>query len=300
MMYYTIRNFQSRPGRGRFAPALLALLLALGAGIAHAQTGPAGLTAAAADSARKAREAELRRWQEYRQAESKHLDDGFLFSFGVGLSPSLIHARTSGGNTTQFPDVPPFPEVNFRGMGGMVDVKVGWLVENAPYLKDYWFGEDRLHDQLYLTLDFIARATPAPQWRFAGRDTAETFLKPYIAVDLIGGVGTTYLVYPYGVSVSTTVGLGVIGMQGSKSSMRTNIGPAVNVRVGQEWSIRENWRSGFAVNYGFLRAINPQQIDDDGLLNYREAYSSHLFSIQWINSVTPPKFRRPSPPVHGK
>jgi hypothetical protein len=234
--------------------------------------------------------------------EQARLDDGFLISVGVGPSPVRVNTAFSGGDRVNFPDIPPYPNVNFRGIGGTIDLRMGWLVKNDPYLKDYYFGDDELHDQLYLTFDLITRSSPFPQLRFAENDTANQleFFRPTYMLDLVGGVGMTYLVYPYRTSISTTVGFGLLGIQGTNSSVRTNIGPAFNVRVGQEWALRENWRSGFAVNYGFARSINPRKIKVDGFNvqteSYQENYSSHIFSIQWINSFTPPKYRRGIPP----
>jgi hypothetical protein len=229
--------------------------------------------------------------------EQARLDDGFLLSIGVGPSPVRVNTQFSGGDRINFPDVPPFPNLNFRGIGGTMDLRIGWLVQNDPYLKDYYYGEDELHDQLYLTLDVITRSTPYPQLRFAENDTANQFeyFRPTYMLDLMTGVGMTYLVYPYRTSISTTVGFGLLGIQGDSSSVRTTIGPAFNLRIGQEWAIKENWRSGFAVNYGYIQSINPRKITTT-LESYQENYGSHLFSIQWINSFTPPKYRRGIPP----
>jgi hypothetical protein len=235
--------------------------------------------------------------------EQARLDDGFLLAVGVGPSPTRINTRFSGGDEDNFDDQPPFPEANLRGLGATMDARIGWLVENDPYLKDYWFGEDELHDQLYLTMDLITRHTAAPQFRFAENDTANngSYFQPAYTLDVMVGVGMTYLVYPYLTSFSTTVGFGLLGLQGKSQGVRTGIGPALNVRVGQEWKIRENWRSGFALNYGLIQSINPRRtyLNEQGqtILSYQENYTSHLFSIQWINSFTPPKYRRGVPPA---
>jgi hypothetical protein len=231
--------------------------------------------------------------------EQSRLDDGFLLSFAVGPSPMRLNARFSGGNVTDFPNEPPFPNVNFRGIGGTFDVRMGWLVENDPYLKDYWYGNQKLHDQLYVTLDLITRSTPYPQLRFVENDSAnnDTFFKPYYMLDLMVGMGMTYIVYPFRTSIGTTIGFGLLGIQGDTSSVRTQIGPAVNLRIGQEWVLRENWRSGFAINYGYIQSINPRQKNASGIESYQENYGSHMFSIQWLNSFTPPKYRRGIPPA---
>ena len=229
--------------------------------------------------------------------EQARLDDGFLFSIGLGPSPTRIDTRFSGGDVKNFPARPPFPNVNFRGMGASFDLRMGWLVENDPYLNDYWYGDDELHDQLYLTFDLLTRSSPYPQLRFAKNDTANTgtFFQPYYMLDLVAGVGMTYLVYPYRTSISTTIGFGLLGNQGKDQSVRTDIGPALNLRIGQEWALRENWRSGFAINYGYVQSINPRKVSATEE-SYQENYSSHLLSIQWINSFTPPKYRRGIPP----
>jgi hypothetical protein len=230
--------------------------------------------------------------------EQARLDDGFLLSIGLGPSPTRVDTRFSGGDTKNFPDRPPFPDVNFRGMGASLDFRFGWLVENDPYLKDYWYGNDELHDQLYLTLDLLTRSTTYPQLRFEENDTANTgtFFQPVYMLDLVVGVGMTYLIYPYRTSISPTVGFGLLGIQGKDQSVRTEIGPAFNLRIGQEWALRENWRTGFAVNYGYVQSINPRKVSEIEE-SYQENYSSHLFSIQWINSFTPPKYRRGIPPA---
>jgi hypothetical protein len=239
-------------------------------------------------------EKRYQKWQE----EQSRLDDGFLFALGIGPSPMRVDTRFSGGDVINFPDTPPFPDVSLRGMGVMIDAKMGWLVENDPYLKDYWYGEDELHDQLYLTFDLITRTTPYPQWRFAETDTSNesSFLRPVYVLDIIGGPGMTYLIYPYRISLSSTVGFGLLGIQGENGSVRTQMGPAFNARIAQEWSVRENWRSGIAVNYGIAQTINPRKVNR-GVYSYQENYRSYLFSIQWINSFTPPKYRRGLPPT---
>lgn len=233
------------------------------------------------------------KWQE----EQSRLDDGFLFAIGIGPSPVRIDTRFSGGDVTNYPDRPPFPDVSLRGLGVAVDARMGWLVENDPYLKDYWYGDDELHDQLYLTFDLITRSTPYPQLRLSNNDTANanTFLRPTFVLDLIAGPGMTYLIYPYRISLSTTVGFGMLGIQAKNGSVRTQIGPAFNARVAQEWSVRENWRSGVAVSYGVAQSINPRRVTMD-VESYQENYRSYLFSIQWVNSFTPPKYRRGLPP----
>lgn len=235
--------------------------------------------------------------------EQARLDDGFVLSIGIGPSPVRVNALFSGGDRVNFPSTPPFSDVNFRGIGAALDVRMGWLVENDPYLKDYWFGDDKLHDQLYLTLDVLTRSSAYPQLRFARNESAnrDDYLRPVYLLDLIGGVGMTYLIYPYRTSLSTTVGFGLLGIQGKDAGVRTNFGPALNVRLGQEWAIRENWRSGFAVSYGYSRSINPRRVTTNHLgqheEHYQEMFASHLLSIQWINTFTPPKYRRGVPPA---
>lgn len=237
--------------------------------------------------------------------EQSRLDDGFMFSAGTGVSPVRVNTRFSGGNRRDFPDVPPFPNVNFRGIGATVDLRMGWLVENDPYLEEYWYGDTKLHDQLYLTLDLITRSSPYPQLRFVKKDDANegSFFRPVYMLDLMMGVGMTYRIMPYETSVSTTIGVGLLGMQGDSSAVRTEIGPAFNARIAQEWRVRENWRSGFAITYGFVQSTNPPKTVCRFLNNqntctesYQENYGSHLFSIQWVNTFTPPKYRRGLPP----
>lgn len=299
------------------------VLCVLGAQLAGAQTptpaatpaaaAPAAATSQSQSEAYKEWERQHAAWQKnYANWEKRYnkwveeqarLDDGFLLSIGIGPSPTRVDTRFSGGNVIDFPDIPPYPNVNFRGMGASIDLRAGWLVENDPYLKDYWYGDDELHDQLYLTVDILTRSTPYPQLRFAENDSANTgtFFKPLYMLDLVAGVGMTYLIYPYRTSISTTVGFGLLGIQGKDQSVRTDIGPAFNLRIGQEWALKENWRTGFAVNYGYVQSINPRMIKIDVEEGYQESYqenySSHLFSIQWINSLTPPKYRRGIPPA---
>jgi hypothetical protein len=245
-------------------------------------------------------EARYKKWVE----EQSRLDDGLMLSFGGGFSPTRVNTTLSGGNRIAFPDAPPYSEINLRGLGGTLDLRVGWLVANDPYLKDYFFGKDELHDQLYLSLDLFARSTPSTQLRFNHNDTANAggdYARAKNSIDLMVGLGTTYLVYPYRISFSTTVGLGLVAIEkfppgeGASDSayknVRTGIGPAFNFRVAQEWAVRENWRTGFSVSYGYILAVNPQRMDA-----YRESYSSHNFAIQWVNTVTPPKYRRGEPP----
>jgi hypothetical protein len=288
----------------RFLPAFF--LCALAAQAVLAQT-PDGEASQAEDEAQRERARQYGEWERrYAEWEKRYqtwleeqarLDDGFLISVGVGPSPTHVNTRFSGGDDINFPEVEPFADVSLRGIGGTLDLRIGWLVQNDPYLKDYWYKEDELHDQLYLTLDFMTRSTALPQWRFVENDTANNgrFLRPNYILELMLGVGTTYIIYPYRTSISTTVGVGLIGIQSDSTGVRTDIGPAFNVRIGQEWALRENWRTGFGITYGFIQAINPPQ-SMNGVQSYRETYTSHMFSIQWINSFTPPKYRRGIPP----
>src|SRR5204863_342761 len=57
------------------------------------------------------------RWLE----EQSRLDDGLMISIGGGFSPTRVNTTLSGGNDIDFPDVPPFPEINLRGLGGVLD-----------------------------------------------------------------------------------------------------------------------------------------------------------------------------------
>jgi hypothetical protein len=243
-------------------------------------------------------EIRYKKWLE----EQARLDDGLMISVAGGFSPSRINTTLSGGNRIDFPDDPPYSNINLRGLGGTLDLRVGWMVQNDPYLKDYYFGADELHDQLYFSLDFIARTTPYTQLRFNHNDTANAggdYAKAANTLDLMVGLGTTYLIYPYRVSFSTSVGLGLVAIRKiasddpgyDNSNIRTALGPAFNFRVGQEWALYENWRTGFALSYGYIRAVNPQRVNA-----YREAYSAHNFSIQWVNTFTPPKYLRGEPP----
>jgi hypothetical protein len=59
----------------------------------------------------------------------------------------------------------------------------------------------------------------------------------------------TNLIYPYRISLSSTIGFGLLGIQTENGSVRTQIGPAYNTRIAQERSVRENWRYGIAVNF---------------------------------------------------
>src|SRR5215217_7413241 len=157
-------------------------------------------------------EAGYKKWLE----AQKRLDDGLMISIGGGFSPTRVNTTLSGGNRIAFPQDPPYSEINLRGLGGTLDLRVGWLVQNDPYLKDYFFGTDELHDQLYLSLDFFGRATPKTQLRFNQNDSANAggnYAQAAYNLDLMAGLGTTYLVYPYRISFSTTVGLGLIAIQ---------------------------------------------------------------------------------------
>ncbi len=243
-----------------------------------------------------------KRWLE----EQSRLDDGLMISIGGGLSPTRINTTLSGGDKIGFPDIPPFPEINLRGLGGVADVRIGWLVKNDPYLKGTPFGKDKMHDQLYVSLDFLARLTPYTQLRFnqSDSDNVGGFAHAAYSVDLISGIGTTYILYPYLISFSTTVGVGIVAIQKIESrdetydnrNIRTDIGPALNLRVGQEWRVSENWKSGVSINYGYIQAINRPREENQNK-TYQELYHSHLFSIQWINTFTPPKYRRGKPPT---
>jgi hypothetical protein len=235
--------------------------------------------------------------------EQSRLDDGLMVSLGGGLSPSRVNTVLSGGNNIDFPDAPPYPEINLRGLGGVIDLRAGWLVKNDPYLAGYYFGKDELHDQMYLSLDFLARWTPYTQLRFNQSDTDNVggFAHAAYSLDLIAGIGTTYILYPYLISFSSTVGLGLVAIQKINSTdfdaknIRTDLGPALNFRVGQEWRVSENWKSGFSLNYGYMQAINRPRVEERNN-TYQEFYHSHLFSIQWINTFTPPKYLRGAPP----
>jgi hypothetical protein len=286
--------------------SIRALVAAVALSVLSSATVHAQGNTAPTDSANAARQRNDSQWEKRYQKwkeEQSRLDDGFLFSVGIGPSPVRIDTRFSGGDVVNFPDQPPFPDVSLRGLGVAIDARMGWLVENDPYLKDYWYGNDELHDQLYLTLDVLTRSTPYPQLRFAGNDTANsnTFLRPSFVLDFIVGPGMTYVIYPYRISLSSTVGFGMLGIQAKNGSVRTEIGPAFNARLAQEWAVRENWRSGLAVSFGVAQSINPRRVTEnpDGSLNlsYQENYRSYLFSIQWVNSFTPPKHRRPLPPM---
>jgi len=235
--------------------------------------------------------------------EQSRLDDGLMLSIGMGFSPTRVNTTLSGGNDVDFPEAPPFPEINLRGLGGALDVRTGWLVQNDPYLGGLYFGDDPLHDQLYLSFDVISRWTPFTQLRFNQNDTDNVggFAHAAYSLDLIAGIGTTYIIYPYLVSFSSTVGLGLVAIQKINSTtfdaknIRTDLGPAVAFRVGQEWRVSENWKSGFSVNYAYMQAINRPRVEQQNN-TYQEFYHSHLFSIQWINTFTPPKYSRGAPP----
>jgi hypothetical protein len=256
-----------------------------------------GRTLAGHEDRDKEWEIRYKKWTE----EQSRLDDGFLFSLAIGFSPLSINTTLSGGNNSEFPSSPPFSRLNFTGLGGIIDARMGWLVANDPFLADRQVGNEDLHDQLYVTWDVISRSTPFPALRITQGDTTSDFdvFKPSYILDVMTGMGVTYIVYPYRVSFSTTLGFGFLGMQDFNQSVRTDIGPAFNLRIAHERNLRENWRSGIGINYGFIQSVNPPQVVNNAE-SYREIYGSHMLSVQWLNSFTPPKYRRGVPPARPR
>jgi hypothetical protein len=192
---------------------------------------------------------------------------------------------------------PPYSELRLLGTGLMTDFRMGWMIANDIALGNGCCGRLPMHDQVFFTLDLLTRSTFLPSRRVIRADSAEgaDVFRPAYMLDLIAGIGMTYLIYPSRTSLGFTLGVGTLGMQDADQSVRTQFGPAVNLRVAQEWKLRENWRTGISFGYGYAQSVNPPQ-SVNGTRSFRETYGSHLLSILWINSFTPPKYRRGLPP----
>ncbi len=220
-------------------------------------------------------------------------EDGLLFAFGAGLSPVLTTAKPA---SSQDPGSDR-PDVRFSGMGLALDLRAGWIAMESPLL-----GKSaHLRDQLFVTFGAATRITPMPGWSFSGGDSAGAsgFMRPYLMLDMAVGPGATWLLHPHGVSVTAMAGAGIVGLKSRTSSVRTRIGPAFSVGAAKEWQAGEHWRSGVALRYGRIVADNPSRQGVDGEWNPRETYASHLLSVQWTNSITPPRVRRTAlPPQH--
>jgi hypothetical protein len=265
----------------------------------HAGLAPlvSALSLAAAWGPARAETPEARaEWESrYRAGSEKpaRLDDGFLLSVGAGYSPTRITARLDA------PDTAGFPDVDFVGGGGVIDFRMGWLVLNDMVLGRLIRTDAvNLHDQVYLGADVITRTTVLPRRRYKGGDTAlnAVFFRPLFLNEIILGGGLTYLIYPSRTSFSISGGLASLGIQGSNRGVRTGFAPMYSIRAAQEWPLRENWRTGLAVSFARYSATNDPE-DQENFTSPREKYSSRMLQVLWINSFTPPKYRRGVPPT---
>ncbi len=146
---------------------------------------------------------------------AKHKHDGFY-----------LRLTTGGGSTTSIEETE-LGEVSLGGLSGSSTIGIGYaVVEN-----------------LIINLDIFGSVVTDPTVEVDGEDIGEVDAE--IRITNIG-VGATYYIMPANVYLAGSVALASGSFKSGRVAIETDTGYGINVAIGKEWWVSDNWGIGVA------------------------------------------------------
>ena len=183
-----------------------------------------------------------------------HEHDGFFLSMGLGPLTASYDDKVSGNA--------PFAgsTLTFSGWGALFDVRIGGSIGT----------------NLILSGDLIGRSLVEPKLEINGGGSAT--LEDVTFTEALVGAGLTYYLMPENIFFSATLGLSNISLDYYRSGTRvtgtTDTGFGVNVKVGKEWWVGDDWALGIAGSGSWMSLTNkPSGATED--------FTGYSFSVQF-------------------
>lgn len=147
--------------------------------------------------------------------DAKHKHDGFYLRLTTGVGSTTSIEETELG------------ELSFSGLSGNATLGIGYaVVEN-----------------LIINLDIVASTVTDPTVEIDGRDVGEVDAE--ITISNIG-VGATYYIMPTNVYLAGSIALAEGSVKSGRVAIETDTGYGINVAIGKEWWVSDNWGIGVA------------------------------------------------------
>ena len=147
--------------------------------------------------------------------DAKHKHDGFYLRLtsGVGSTTSIEESELE--------------ELSFGGVSGNATLGIGYaVVEN-----------------LIINLDIFGSAVTDPTVEIDGKDIGEADAE--VTISNIG-IGATYYIMPTNVYLAGSIALASGSVKSGRVSIETDTGYGMNVAIGKEWWVSDNWGIGVA------------------------------------------------------
>lgn len=147
--------------------------------------------------------------------DTKHKHDGFYLRLTTGVGSTTSIEETEVG------------ELSFSGMSGNTTLGIGYtVVEN-----------------LIINLDIFASSVTDPTVEIDGKDVGEVDAE--VTISNIG-VGATYYIMPTNVYLAGSIALATGSVGSGRVKVETDTGYGINVAIGKEWWVSDNWGIGVA------------------------------------------------------
>jgi hypothetical protein len=165
---------------------------------------------------------------------------GFFLSMSVGPNFPSITAEVIGDYNYKF-----------RGTGAQFDLKIGGAVK----------------ENLILHATFTSNMMAGPEIT-SGGSSQNTSNNITLGETMMGG-GITYYVMPANISLSGSLGIGNFTLidNDNETSVSTDRGFSIQLKVGKEWWISKRWGLGVAVTYGKTKLTNTPGGGVEELMN---------------------------------
>ena len=147
--------------------------------------------------------------------DSKHKHDGFYLRLTTGIGSSTSSEKVEG------------EELSISGVSGNTTLGVGYaVVEN-----------------LILNLDIFGNLVDNPTVEINGAEIGEANAE--LSISNIG-IGATYYIMPANVYLTGSIALASGTLESYGQKIESDAGYGINVAVGKEWWVSDNWGIGIA------------------------------------------------------
>lgn len=174
------------------------------------------------------------------QEDDYHKHLGFYLSLSTGPNFANITSEVKGSY-----------KLGFNGTGALFDFKIGGAIK----------------ENLILHATLTTKSMSGPEVTSNG--TSQNTSNDIIIGEAVIGGGVTYYMTPSNIFLSGTIGLGNFTLIDNKNetSVSTDRGFSMQLKVGKEWWISKKWALGIALTYGKSHLINSPGIGVNELMD---------------------------------